>query len=508
MQGPLSSLASLPYVTPELLVGGAAVVVLLLSAFVRGPAGRWLFPLLSLAALLGALAWLVWFGLAGGCLGLLFGGLLACDRLGLVFRGLVLAAAALALVLSAGSPTLAPARRGEYHGLVLALTAALGLLACVNHLLMLYVAIESVSLLSYLLTGWDKARGRSLEAALKYALYGGVASAVGLFGMSLLYGLLGDLSLQGLHTALVEGTALASPAGQWAAWAGLVCLLAGLGFKVAAVPFHMWAPDAYEGAPTPFAGLLSVAPKAAAFAVLLRVLWGLFSPPGSLGPALDMPVPWLALVGGLSALSMTLGNLTALVQDSVKRMLAYSSIAHAGYILLGVLAGGQDGFESVSLYLIVYALMNLGAFAAVSAVSRAHPDPVAGEQLGAFRGLGRRSPLLALALAVLLISLIGLPPTAGFVGKLYLFAAVLWKGGFWYVLLAVVGVVNAVISLAYYARVLKAMYLEAGPEGAPAVPAGNTAGLVAVVTAVAVLALGVFWQPLAVLATWSTQVFY
>jgi NADH-quinone oxidoreductase subunit N len=498
----LSSLQSLPYLAPELGLLGAAVLAFLASAFVRGPAGRWLFAALGLGAIGAGLGWLIWFGLTRDCHGLLFGGLLACDPLGVVFRGLALGAAGLGLTLAVGAPDLSPDRRGEYHGLVLTLTAGMGLLAMANHLLMLFVALETVSLMSYLLVGWDRARMRSLEAGLKYALYGGVASAVGLFGMSLLYGSLGDLSIQGLHQALAAPGALAEPAARWAVWVGVAMLVAGLGFKVAAVPFHMWSPDAYEGAPTPFTALLSVGPKAVAFAALLRFLWGMFSPPASLD------VPWLALLGGLSVLSMTLGNLTALAQDSVKRMLAYSSIAHAGYLLLGVTAGGRDGFESVSLYLIAYALMNLGAFAVVSAVSRAHADPVAGEHLQAFRGLGRRAPLLALAMAVLLISLVGLPPTAGFVGKLYVFAAVLWKGGFWYVLLAIVGVVNAVISLAYYARVLKAMYLEPSAEGAPArVPAWNAAGLVAVLTALASLALGVFWQPLAVLAAWSARVF-
>jgi NADH-quinone oxidoreductase subunit N len=258
----------------------------------------------------------------------------------------------------------------------------------------------------------------------------------------------------------------------------------------------MWCPDAYEGAPTPFTALLSVGPKAAGFAILIRFFWGIF-------PGVDS-IPWVLVIGIISAITMTVGNFIAIVQNNLKRLLAYSSIAHAGYLLMGVTAGGQDGFEAVSLYLLIYLIMNMGAFAVVSAVDRLHHS----EDIRVYKGLGRRAPLLGLVMAIFLFSLTGLPPTAGFIGKLYLFAALVHQGGFWYMALAVVGIFNSVIALYYYARVLKTMYLEKTEEPVATVSVGNMATVMATLLAIPTVLFGIFWQPLAKMAQWSAQLFH
>lgn len=507
MTGALPSVESFGYIVPELVLGGGAVLVFLLAAAARRKAA-WhaLFPWIAGLAVLAAGALLYWTNREGGCEGsAVFDGLIACDPLSTFFRGLILLAALGGIWLSVGSPSVPDHRRGEYYGLLLVMTMGMCLLSSANNLLMIFVAMESVSLSSYLLVGFDSSRYRSSEAGLKYVLYGGVASAVMMFGMSLLYGLYGDMSLQGLHQAIASGgSVLADDAGRWAAWVAVSFVIAGFGFKVAAVPFHQWCPDAYEGAPTPFTALLSVGPKAAGFAIILRFVWGLFAQPGSFDAAPGVDIPWPIIIGLLSALTMTLGNLVAIVQDNLKRLLAYSSIAHAGYMLMGVVAGGVDGFEAVSMYMAIYVVMNMGAFAVVSAVDRA----TGSENIKDYRGLGKRAPLLAIVMVVFLVSLTGLPPTAGFIGKLYLFSALLFKGGTWYWLLALVGVLNSVVSLFYYARVMKAMYLEKAEDDAKPVRGVNPASVMATVLAIPTLLFGLFWQPLAIMANWSARFFH
>jgi NADH-quinone oxidoreductase subunit N len=484
---------------PELVLGAAAVLLFVLAAGARRRP-EWHEAASWLSGLAVALAFAGLVRVAERPPAELFDGLVTIDPLSVFFRGLTLLATLVAVVLSWGSPSVPPDRRGEYYALLLVLALGMCMLSSASHLLMIYVSMETVSLCSYLLVGFDT-RSRSSEAGLKYMLYGAVASGVMLFGMSLLYGLVGDLSLAGLQDVLtmhgsdVAGTA----AGRWAVWAAVALTLAGFGFKIAAVPFHQWCPDAYEGAPTPFTALLSVGPKAAGFAVLTRFVWVVFSKDSEPGVAADVDVPFLVMIGVVSALTMTLGNLVAIVQDNLKRLLAYSSIAHAGYVLLGVLAGGPEGFRAVALYLAVYVVMNMGAFAVVSAVDR----ETGSERIEGYRGLGKRSPLLALVMVVFLVSLTGLPPTAGFIGKLYLFSALIARGGTWLWVLALIGVLNSVVSLFYYARVMKAMYLEAAPADAKPVIGRSPAGVLAVALAVPTLVLGVFWQPLADAAAWS-----
>jgi NADH-quinone oxidoreductase subunit N len=270
---------------------------------------------------------------------------------------------------------------------------------------------------------------------------------------------------------------------------GTVCMMAGFGYKISAAPFHMWAPDVYEGAPTPVTAFLSVGPKAAGFAVLLRFFADALGATGS--TSAGVATPWPVLAGCLAMATMTVGNLTALNQDNVKRMLAYSSVAHAGYMLLGFSVFSDAGMASIAFYVFTYCFMNLGAFLVVMAVAEQSGGD---ETIGAFRGLGRRAPVIAVVMAMFLFSLTGLPPMSGFVGKFYIFSALLKAGGTWNWTVAVVGVLNSVVSLFYYARVLRAMYLEPG-DNQPAMNVRRMFGATSVVLAIPTLVLGIYWGP-------------
>jgi NADH-quinone oxidoreductase subunit N len=424
-------------------------------------------------------------------------GMVALDGFGLFFKGLFLAAACLGVFFGAISNEIPRGRFGEYVVLLFCLTLGMCLLATAQNLLMFYLALELVSLPSYILTGFRRGDRPSSEAALKYVIYGAAASGLMLYGFSLLYGLTGTLDLSGV------GRGIAAAAGGSTAQALAVTLavllsLVGFGYKVAAVPFHMWCPDVYQGAPTPFVAFLSVGPKAAGFAALLRFLLVGFGAPGAAQAAGGLlaagPFPWPALIGVLAIATMTVGNLVAIAQENVKRLLAYSSIAHAGYMLMAVAVGSEAAVRAIMLYLPIYLFMNMGAFLAVMAV-RAQTGE---ERLGAFRGLGTRSPYLAVVLAIFLFSLTGLPPLAGFIGKFYLFAALLRSGGTFYYTLAIIGVLNSVISLYYYVRIVRAMFLEKAEEGAPAtLSLPRPSAVLLAVCVVPTVLLGIWWGPLA-----------
>src|SRR5947208_8955265 len=441
----------------------------------------------------------------------LFGGLLQHDPLRLFFAWLFLGAAFLTVIIVPKSAQISSARLGEFLALLFALLLGMFLMASSSDLLMIYLSIETVSLVSYVLTGFRRADRKANEAALKYVIYGGVASGVMLYGMSMLYGLfattrmLGDGGIAAQLSDVTSRIFLAhafggQPAAQLALIVAIVFVLAGVGYKIASVPFHMWCPDVYEGAPTPFTAFLSVGPKAAGFAVAIRFFFATFErqlPGGGYAHVTDLP--WPAIIGIISAITMTLGNLTAIVQTNRQRLLAHSSIAHAGYLLMGLAAASTAGVQSILVYLIVYVLMNVGAFLVIIAVARV----TGSEDITDFRGLGSKAPIAAFALTVFLFSLTGIPPFAGFVGKYLIFAAVVQRGGFWNVLLAVIGVLNSAVSLFYYARIIKAMYLEDAVDERPlAVPAVYTGLLVAL--AVPVLALGLYWAPL---VRWAANAF-
>jgi NADH-quinone oxidoreductase subunit N len=505
----MDNLQSLRFFWPECVLTVAVVAMLLQDLIVRRSPRR------VASLVVGALFWLALVGAATAATPSgnvsLFGGLLQHDPLRMFFAWLFLVAALLTVIIVPKSAQVSSARLGEFIALLFALVLGMFLMASATDLLMIYLSIETVSLVSYVLTSFRRADRKANEAALKYVIYGGVASGVMLYGMSILYGLFGTTRVTGaggIGAQLADVTSRlfmaqafgGQPAAQLALAVAVVFVLAGVGYKIASVPFHMWCPDVYEGAPTPFTAFLSVGPKAAGFAVAIRFFFAAFEkqvPGGGYAPITDLP--WPAIIGIISAITMTLGNLTAIVQNNLKRMLAYSSIAHAGYLLMGLAAASTAGVQSILVYLIVYVLMNVGAFLVIISVARV----TGGEEITDFRGLGTRAPIAALALTVFLFSLTGIPPFAGFVGKYLIFAAVVQRGGFWNVLLAVIGVLNSAVSLYYYARIIKAMYLEDAPDQRPlAIPAIYTGILVAL--AVPVLVLGIYWGPL---VRWASAAF-
>ena len=359
-------------------------------------------------------------------------------------------------------------------------------MAMSRNLLMIYLSIELVSVISFVMAGFKRGDARSSEAALKYVVFGGMASGVMAYGMSWLYGLAGSLDL----AVIAERVAVTSGSGQVpvALLVGVLCILAGFGYKISAAPFHLWTPDVYEGAPTSITALLSVGPKAAGFAILVRFFKeGLEATSQSDG----LLTPW-SLFGGLMAMAtMIVGNFSALQQDNVKRMLAFSSIAHAGTMLLGFCVFNDAGVRAIVFYIVVYACMNLGAFLVVAAVAERHGDS---ESIETYHGLGTRAPVLAVLMAIFLFSLTGLPPFAGFIGKFNLFAALVEAGGGWNWFLAAVGVVNSAVSLFYYARILRAMFLTKPTTDSPVIvrPSWTTA---VVALAVPTVVLGVYWGP-------------
>lgn len=403
----------------------------------------------------------------------IFGSVLRNDMLAFVFRLLVVFAALVVALISVDAPAIG--KQGEYY-LVL-LTGALGMnmMALSNDLIVLYLAIETTSIAMYALTGYMRQSDRSAEAAIKYFLYGAFASTVMLYGFSLLYGFTGTTSLQVLSFGMA---ALATPI--VAVGLAFVFVFVGLAFKVSIFPFHFWAPDVYEGAPTPITAFLSVASKAAGFVVLLRVLSTVF--PG-------LAEYWVPLIAVVAAFTMTIGNLLALAQKNLKRLLAYSSIAQAGYMLLGVAANTGEGTAAVVYYLGMYTLTNLAAFAVIVLVSRV----VDGDDIADFAGLSRRAPGLALVMLVTILSLGGIPPFAGFFGKFYLFVVALQQPAL--VWLVIVALINAIISLYYYLVVLKVIYLDAPKDETLTYPVPGAYSVALWLCAVGVLLVGVVIGP-------------
>jgi NADH-quinone oxidoreductase subunit N len=372
-------------------------------------------------------------------------------------------------------------RTGEYYSLVLFATVGMILMATATDLILIFLGLEVMSLAVYALSGIWREQLRSNEAALKYFLLGAFATGFLLFGIALLYGGTGSTTLAPIAAAIaklgsVERTLVS---------AGMALLLVGFGFKVAAAPFHLWTPDVYEGAPTSVTALMAVGVKAAGFAAFARVF---------LHTLALLSADWSGVLWVLAVLTMTVGNVTAILQQNIKRMLAYSSIAHAGYVLVGIVAGHQFGGAAVLFYLIGYTLMTLGAFAVVAAIGRRGE---ANENLDDYAGIGFRYPLLAFAMTVFMLSLAGVPPLVGFIGKFYIFSAAIRAG---YVGLAVIGVLNSVISVYYYLGVLVRMYMT---EGAVEIPVLSTRPyLVAtlLITVSGTILLGLFPAPLYELA--------
>lgn len=425
----------------------------------------------------------------------LFSRMIVHDQFAVFFKAIVALGAIATVWMSLGSREVQRTSQGEYYGLLLSSTLGMYFMATASNLLMAYLSLEFVSLTSYVLTGSLRHNRRSGEASLKYLIYGGVASGTMIYGMSWIFGLTGSMD----YTAINQALTSASP-NPLALFIAVTLTLAGFGYKIAAVPFHMWAPDVYTGAPIPVTAFLSVASKAAGFALLVRFFYPALSHLGEGGRWHVLGgVDWPQLVIVLSMVSMTLGNFAALQQTNLKRLLAYSSIAHAGYMLMGFVVLSDDGLRAMLFYLATYYLMNIGAFLTVMVIA----NSTGREDIDGLRGLAWRGGAApAVAMAVFMFSLAGIPPLAGFIGKFYLFAAVIHSELY---VLALVGVANSVLSLYYYARVVRTMFLDfpTGGEATVAVDASNGA-LLAVLT-VLTLVLGVYWAPVIALADRSVR---
>ncbi|MGD8997896.1 MAG: NADH-quinone oxidoreductase subunit N, partial [Anaerolineae bacterium] len=464
--------------SPELVLLLAGLLVMALDAIrPRREEKRWL-PFVALGGL--ALALIATITLWGCDTRLLY--VLRCDAFALVVKAVALVATAFVMLMSDVYIRSRSRFQGEFYAILLFAVLAVCLLGGATNLVMVFLAFDFVSIASYILTGYLRDDRRSAEAAVKYFLYGAALSAVMLYGMSWFYGLTGSTDLQEISRRLMEMGGSVRPI----VLPALILTVAGFAFKIAAVPFHQWAPDAYEGAPTPVTAFLSVGPKIAGFAVILRVLMTALP----LG-LVDLATDWRTLLMAISAVTMTVGNLTALWQENIKRMLAYSSIAQAGYILIGVVAASPRGTTAVLLYLAAYALTNLGAFAAVIAFF----NQTGSDAIEDYAGLSQRAPGVAVVLIICLLSLTGIPPTAGFVGKLWLFSAAIEQGLVW---LAAVGVINSVISLSYYWKVIRAMYLVPA-QTEERLTTSSTLAVALGVTVAGVLIVGAFPGPLVLL---------
>jgi NADH-quinone oxidoreductase subunit N len=424
---------------PELIVLIWACAVLLLDLVLR----RQQQLVIGVFSLMGVIAALLACIPLAGVTVTTFSGMYALDGFSLFFKVLFLLVAALTILISPRYLLIESIPAGEYYALILFSTIGMMVMAAGVDLLAIYIGLELMSLSIYTLAGFVKGNPKSIEAALKYFLMGSFSSGILLYGLALLYGLTGTTQLAAVAEQIA--TTGTTPVLILA----MVLLVGGFGFKIAVVPFHMWAPDVYEGAPHSVVGFISVGSKAAAFAGIMRIFLVALEP---------SKAQWEPLLWAISVLSMVIGSVVAISQSNIKRMFAYSSIASAGYMLIGVIAGTEIGLSSVLVYAMAYAFMNIGAFTLVVLLCRRGER---GDTIEEFTGLARISPVASASLVIFFLSLTGIPPTAGFIGKFYLFAAAIQTG---YIGLAVVGVVSSAISLYYYFSVVMSMYMQEAPK--------------------------------------------
>ena len=419
----------------------------------------------------------------------LFLDMIVIDPFSSYMKIIIIISTLLIIVASWANNELSKYRKGEYFTLIGIMVVGLFLMTSSIDIIMLYVSIEVVSIMSFVLAGYLKLNTRSNEAGLKYVIYGAFSSGVMLFGLSLVFGLTGSTNYFVIQEAISSIDSSANPALIMA----LLMIFAGFGYKISSVPFHFWTPDVYEGAPTTITAYLSVAPKAAGFAMIIRFFHQVFSDSIALsGNAMGYAdLPWPEIIGILAVVTMTLGNLVAIQQESIKRMLAYSSIAHAGYMMLALPVLSIDAVESIMIYLFVYIFMNLGAFFIVIIVK----NKTGGETFDEYDGLGWKMPIVGALMTLFMLSLTGLPPTAGFVGKLYIFKTLVGAGND-FLWLVVAGGINSVISLYYYFHVVKVMFLSGKRSDKLSYPPSLMLGLI-IFTAVPSLVLGLYWNPLA-----------
>ena len=489
-------------ITPEISLGIFAIIVIVLDLLLKR---KGILPLACIAGLMVSLGFTValwgrvdaWDEKAR----VIFNNTFIVDHYALFFKVIFIGAAFLVILSSIDYVNKFQSFQGEYYALILLSAVGMMLLAATGELISIYIALELTSISLYALTAFLR-DSKSAEAGLKYLLLGAVASAILLFGMALVYGFTGSTHLSEIANYLSGGYASAGSDVLWnqpGLLLGIIMMVAGFGFKIAAVPFQMWVPDVYEGAPTPVTAYLSVASKAAGFAVVLRVFFVAFGTPDWLSSN------WAMIFAVLSAFTMSLGNVMALFQTNIKRMLGYSSIAQAGYLMVGLAAVGMAslhddlGRSGVLFFLASYAATNLGAFMAIIAIS----NKINSDLIDDYSGMSRRSPLLALGLALCLFSLIGIPPAAGFIAKVYIFNSAVQQNLLW---LVIIGVINSVVSAYYYLRVVKVMYL-GEPASEEKVPASVPLGAALALAVVGMLYIGIFPGKLLDLAKAATSMF-
>ncbi len=491
-------LASLSHFQPEVILTAAFLLAILIE--VIAPGKPRIIGTLALGAI--AAAGVMAFRQSAVPSVAIFSNMIAVDPFASFFKVIIALSTVFVVAFSLMSRELREGARsiGEYYALLLALTLGMFLMSSATNLLMMYLSIELTSMSSYILSGYTKDAPDSSEASLKYVIYGAVASGMMLYGISILYGLTGATDIYAVNHVLAGGDVPSL-----ALLVAGILIIVGFGYKITAVPFHFWSPDVYEGAPLPITAILAVASKAAGFAMMIRMFVVAFVDPSVAGMAAGywqtfQGFEWNKILAGISVLTMTIGNLVAIWQNNLKRLLAYSSIAHAGYILMGVVVLSNEGITAVLVYFVVYLFMNLGAFYVVMLVA----NKTGSEEIDSYKGLGYRSPFIAVSFAVFLIALTGLPPTAGFIGKLYLFAALMNAKWFW---LAIVGALNSVVSLYYYVRIFRNMFLR-DPEGsAESISFAPHQIALLLVLVVPTVVLGLYFGPLVEFAQSSVTMF-
>ena len=416
---------------------------------------------------------------AGGAFSGLSGSIVI-DGFGVFFNIIFVLSGALAVILSVRYMEAEGEHRGEYYALVLFAQAGMSIMATGNDLVVLFVALETMALSFYVMVGFLRRSKRSNEAAMKYLILGAFSSGLLAYGFSILYGIGGSTSIEAIGKAVAE-----RPDGDWVTTLALITTSVGLFFKISAVPFHMWAPDVYEGAPTPTAAYVSVASKAASFALMIRIFLSAY---GSVAES------WMPLLAGIALITMTVGNLAAVTQSNLKRLLAYSSVAHAGYILLGLVAANDSGLRGIAIYILAYVFMNYGAFALIAALRR---DGEAAEEIDDLNGLAGRAPGYTILVAIFMLSLAGIPPMAGFYGKYYIFLGLLREG---YYVLAVFAALYVAVAAYYYFRIIRACWLTGSGDKPAALDLGLGTRVALVGSGVLTVVIGVLPQRFLALA--------
>ena len=490
--------SSLQYIKPEIAISILLVIVVLFDLIFNK--NKNLLPFISIIGLLITVYFVVGqfsvnnFAFKYSSTSV---GMLAVDSFAAFFKLIVILATIFIILFSVSSDEIKNSidRLGEYYTLILGMVLGMFLIVSATDLILIYLSIELLSLSSYILAGFLKTVDRSSEASLKYVIYGSVASGIMLFGISILYGLTGTTNLYEMNQLLQQTQA----SGFTFIFAGIM-VLGGIGFKISIAPFHFWTPDVYEGAPLPITAYLSVASKAAGFALLIRFIKITFVQSVSIEGYWTLLgiIDWQRILVVLAILTMTLGNFAALWQDNLKRMLAYSSIAHAGYLLLAVAVLSNEGLIAVLVYFAIYLFMNLGAFFVVMLIA----NKIGSEEMDDYKGMGSASSFLGVALAIFLLALAGLPPTAGFIGKLYIFIALIDAN---MIVVAFIALLNTVVAYYYYVRVLKNLYLVKTDTSKAKIEVSTGNVILVSVLIIPVFVFGVYFTPLINLAKVSAS---